>query len=136
MSSWNGISDGDSDGNIPESPIRSPFSAAFNTPRPPGILTNGQVTLARKGGFSAVAQVAVRQLAVRAIKPACPVLSTVTSAPASVPTKPLARLIPRWLSSTTPRTTRWKNRLSDVMRLALRLSFFSFFSSFLWWYCT
>jgi hypothetical protein len=43
MSSWSGVSDGEgSDGNIPKSPIRSPFSAAFNTtPRPPGILTNG-----------------------------------------------------------------------------------------------
>jgi hypothetical protein len=42
MSSWDGFEDDDrSNADASPSPIRSPFSAAFNTPRPPGILTNG-----------------------------------------------------------------------------------------------
>jgi IS30 family transposase len=43
MASWDGFEDDQSNSSeIPPSPIRSPFSAAFNTtPRPPGILTNG-----------------------------------------------------------------------------------------------
>jgi len=40
MSSWDGFDDSHSNSGC-FSPIRSPFSAAFNSPRPPGILTNG-----------------------------------------------------------------------------------------------
>ena len=41
MSSWDGLSDGENSDDMYESPPRSPFSTAFNTPRPAGIITNG-----------------------------------------------------------------------------------------------
>jgi hypothetical protein len=41
MASWSEFKDDFSSGDISSSSARSPFNTAFNTPRPPNILTNG-----------------------------------------------------------------------------------------------